>query len=218
MAKEKKIKDISIAKLESIMKPETILLPLENLDDEIVEDADMVIHPAISFQNMLEFVADVVDLCVDKESGDYYPHLMDFAIRYNVLTRYANFRMPEDPAKRYDLCYRTNAYWQVLDNIDINQFNEIKKAINQQVDHKVRLMESAATAQLNELTYKMNSFMEATEQMFGSEDNMMEMMKTVFEGKIDEEKLVKSVFDHQLEQDKKSKSPALDNVIELKNK
>lgn len=211
----KKRNEISITKLESTIKPETFVIPLLDSNEEPV--ADITIKPVLSFEEMLEFVADVVDTCFTEETGEYYPELMDFAIRYNVLTKYANFRMPEDPAKRYDLVYRTDAYWTVIDNINITQFNEIKKYISQKVDHMERQSEAVATKQLVELVNKMNSFIGASEQMFGSEEEATDMIRTVLESRIDEEKLVKSVFDNQKERES-ADSETTNNVIEMLRK
>lgn len=115
-------------------------------------------------------------------------------------TRYANFTLPKDPEKQYDLIYNTDAFAQVMGNIDRAQYDEILYAINERIKHNVAMMESAATTQVAELTAKINSFVNISEELFGSIEgkDMSALIKNLSKvGNVDESKLVKAVFDAQ---------------------
>ena len=50
----------------------------------------------LGLRQVLAFIDEVVNGCFSEESGEYMPEVVDFAIRCNVLTRYANFTLPTD--------------------------------------------------------------------------------------------------------------------------
>ena len=77
----KNIQKISINKLESVL--------VENTVTEILNGTDNVeIHIAktLTLHEMLLFVQEVVEACIDGETGEYLPEAYDFAIRAGVLS------------------------------------------------------------------------------------------------------------------------------------
>lgn len=203
----KKLNRISVNKLESILQDNIVTVPMEGN-----QDVEITIRRILPLQEVLQFVEDVVSSCIDEETGQYIPEIQAFMVRASVLTRYANFTLPKDPEKQYHLIYNTDAFQQVMGYIDRVQYDEILYAINERIRHGVAMAESALAAKMSELTAKLNSFIDNSEELFGSVkgDDMATLVKNLANaGSIDEGKLVEAVFDAQ----KKTNERHDDNVV-----
>lgn len=146
MAKE--TKRISINKLEALLEKET------EREVEIAPDVNIRIKKRLSLAEMLSFVNEVVESCVDVPSGEYLPELREFAIRANVLTRYANFTLPTNVERKYELVFGTSAYETVICYIDTNQLNEIRDVIDRRVSYVISAMTSAVSFKTTEMLDK----------------------------------------------------------------
>ena len=124
----KNIKKISIAAMDKIIK--------ENFPNTVTErwfDTEIVIQRTLPFPEMLAFVDSVVSNCVQEDIG-YLPEMKDFFIRYNLLTRYANFNLPNKLEHCYSIVYGTDATELVMKNVNISQFNSILDAIDSKIE------------------------------------------------------------------------------------
>lgn len=188
----KKASRISINKLESTIQANVTVVPMVDYPE-----IEITIRRILPLQEVLQFVEDVVSSCIDSDTGRYIPEIQPFVIRSSVLTRYANFTLPKDPEKQYDLIYNTGAYQQVMRNIDRMQYDEILYAINERIRHETAMAESAMAGQLAELTSKIDTFINNAEGMFGSVSNedMSALIKNLAKvDRVDEGKLVDAVF------------------------
>ena len=189
----KKAGRISINKLESAMRNSIVAVPMDGHPE-----IEITIRRVLPLQEVLQFVEDVVSSCVDEETGQYIPEIKSFMVRASVLTRYANFTLPKDPEKQYDLIYNTDVFSQVFANIDREQYDEILYAVDERIRHSVAMMESTAASQMTELMAKINSFVNSSEKLFGSIDkeDMSALVKNLsnIDG-IDEGKLVRAMLD-----------------------
>ena len=52
-----------------------------------------------------QFVDDVVKSCFIGDTGEYHPELKPFFIKSNVLEAFANFKLPPNASRRYDIIY-----------------------------------------------------------------------------------------------------------------
>lgn len=93
MAKSEK--RISISVMDKIIKEH-----FENTTTEQWYGIEVQIKKTLSFTEMMEFVNDVVLSCF-QEDGGFVPEVMDFAIRSNILSKYANFSLPDKLEHRY---------------------------------------------------------------------------------------------------------------------
>lgn len=189
----KKSNKISINKLESTMRSNVVSMPMSGH-----EDIEIVVRRVLPLRDVMQFVEDVVSSCIDRVTGDYIPEVQAFATRACVLTQYANFTLPKDSEKQYDLVYNTNAFQQVMDTIDRVQYDEILCAINERIKHELAMMESSMKAQIADVTAKLDHFVEASEAMFGSvsDKDMSALVHGLTNGgRLDEEKIVKAVMD-----------------------
>lgn len=188
-----KVKRVPVNKLKLAMQPNVFTMPYGLKDD----DFSFTVRRVLPLADVMQFVADVVSLCVDTETGEYLPEVRAFAIRSCVLTMYGNFTLPDDPEKQYDLLYNTDVFERVLAQVDLTQYHEILRAIDEKIAHEVAMLQSVAVRQAVELTSAMNKFIQANEAMFGSinSDDMNALVKNLSTvGKLDEEKVAKAVL------------------------
>ena len=162
-----KTKKISVADFESA-------LVAENVVTEILSDTngvEMSIKKSISLDEMILFVQEVVEACVDGETGEYLPEAYDFAMRVSILTHYANFTMPSDMEKQYWLVYNTTAVEQVLQHINMRQFNDIVRSIDKKIEFMLNILSSSAVSKVNEIIAKFSDIAIAGENAFKGVDS-----------------------------------------------
>lgn len=188
-AKEK----ISINKFETLLTENIITVPLNG-----AEDINMRIKINLSLVEMLQFVEDVVSSCIDKDTGSYSPEIKDFSIRAGILTEYANFRLPQNIEKQYELVYNTDAVAQVMQYINRDQYVEICKAIDSRIEYERNIITSIVSLKVNELVARIEVF---TEKFEGLLDGISgDDIGGAFKGlatmkKVDENLLAKAVMD-----------------------
>ena len=164
-------------------------------------DIDVNIIRTLSLTSMLEFVNSVVESCFT-DDGEYIPEIMDYAVRKNVLERYANFRLPVDVHKCYDLVYCTDAYDMVVKHIDSAQFEEIVRSIDEKIHFKVDTIVDTMRTQIQSIINAMNALQEQTKHMFDdmSADDLKKISSALEQSGLSEEKLVAAYLDQMKEQ------------------
>lgn len=148
---------------------------------------------SISLQEMLEFVTSVVESCFI-EDGTYLPEAQELAFFCNILTRYANFTLPESTEKKYMLIYNTDAIRTVCEHINMDQLDDIRVAIKKKIDYKKSLELSEQRKKVDELTKACSALIEKMGEIFtdlNSED-LLNAMKLMSNREFDEEALVKA--------------------------
>lgn len=199
---------ISVNKLESVMNRTVTSIPLDGADG-----VEIRVKFNLTLSEVLQFVEDVVSSCIDTESGTYTPEIMWFSVYSSVLTRYANFNLPSNVEKQYDLIYNTDAVEQVMACINMNQYKEIVEAVQARIAHERAVMENSVIEKINKLVSRMNAYVEQSENLFGSvdSDDMSAVVRNLADiGKIDEEKLIKALAAAQ------NRGDASDGVIEAR--
>lgn len=158
---------------------------------------EVIVKRFISVPEMLMFVNNVVESAFDKD-GNYTPEAMDFAVRINVLTRYANFTMPKDVLKQYELVYGTDAVETVMGFINTNQLNEITSAIQRKVKYACDINVSVVQRELMKLVDSFNELQTSTEKIFEgvSGDDMNRLVSALAaHGDLDEKKIVDAIME-----------------------
>lgn len=156
-------KKISVADFESALLK-------ENTISEILEGSNGVtiqITKTLPLDDMIVFVQEVVEACVDGETGEYLPEAYDFAMRVAILTHYANFTMPNNLQKQYMLVYNTHAVDQVFEHINTRQFDDIVRAIDKKISFMLQVLSSSAVTKVNEIINKFGDIATAGEAAFG---------------------------------------------------
>lgn len=192
----KEIERISVNKFE-------MALGEDNVVEEILSGTDDVkiqIKKIIALPEMISFVQEVVESCIDNETGEYLPEAYDFAIRVGVLTRYANFTMPANMEKQYMLVYGTGAFDQVLLHINNTQFNDIVRAIDKKIKFMLEVISSSAVTKINDVINKLGEIASAGEKAFEGvdADNMAKVIQGVSKlGDMSEEDVAKVILEAQ---------------------
>jgi hypothetical protein len=158
----KDIEKISVDQFESALADDGIIT--EKLSG--TEDVMIQIKKCLPLDEMLAFVQEVVESCIDVETGEYTPEAYEFAIRVGVLTHYANFTMPDNVERQYFLIYNTHAFKQVLNRIDESQFNDIIHIIGKKINFMLDVISSTAVSKINEVISKLGDIAKASESMF----------------------------------------------------
>ena len=182
MAKSEK--RISISVMDKIIKEH-----FENTTTEQWYGIEVQIKKTLSFTEMMEFVNDVVLSCF-QEDGGFVPEVMDFAIRSNILSKYANFSLPDKLEHRYEIIYKTDIIDLVCSRINGAQLNEIVASINRKVEF---LCDSNALM----IKRQVNDLQARTEGMFNgiSSDDIAKLANVLSSGELDEGKIVEAYLD-----------------------
>lgn len=199
---------ISINQLESSITDDNVVTEgLLDSDGNLIDGVSVQVNTVIPLPEMISFVSDVVESCIDGETGEYLPEAYDVAIRAAVLTRYGNFTLPENIDKQYWLLYRAPAFDQVMSLIDKHQFNSIIRAIDEKIEFKLQLITSSAITKVNEMVGQLNEIVENVGNVFSGigVGDMSRVLQCA--SKIDglsEDELVKMILSAQTENEQKS--------------
>lgn len=193
MAKKTK-KRITINAFEKTLSqgvPETITVEWNGLSIEI--------KPTLSLDEMYGFVNSVVAVCVDKDAGTYSAEVKDFAIKMMVLENYANFTLPKNSERAYELVYRTDAYFAVRDHINPVQFDEMCKAIDVKIEYALKSNIETVNRQINEIFSSMERAQDQLSSLLGevNQEDIKNLIGAITSGKLDEEKLMKTYLEAQ---------------------
>lgn len=190
----KTIKRVSITTLDKIAK-ETFNNNIETFE---WYGADIVIKHSIGLSDVLEFVNNVVESCFG-ESGNFIPEVMDFAIKGNILTKYANLTMPENLEHRYDLIYQTDIVDEVCKRINRAQLQEVISSISKKIDYLCSVNASVVQQKLNELVIAFEGMQKQTASLFDnvSNEDIEKLIGAVSGGSISEEKIVEAYMKHK---------------------
>lgn len=190
----KTIKRVSITTLDKIAK-ETFNNNVETFE---WYGTDIVIKHSIGLSDVLEFVNNVVESCFG-ESGNFIPEVMDFAIKGNILTKYANLTMPENLEHRYDLIYQTDIVDEVCKRINRAQLQEVISSISKKIDYLCSVNASVVQQKLNELVIAFEGMQKQTASLFDnvSNEDIEKLIGAVSSGSISEEKIVEAYMKHK---------------------
>lgn len=181
-------KKISINVMDKIMKEH-----FENVATAQWMGIDVKIKRSISFTEMMEFVNDVVMSCF-QENGGYIPEVLDFAIKSNILTKYANFSMPDNLEHRYEIIYNTSAVDFVCGQINMAQLQEIVGSINRKVEYMCNGNVMTIQRKMNEFIDAIEGFQSQATNMFANltPDDLAKVVSAFGANGISEDKIVEA--------------------------
>ena len=187
MAKVTKAKRVSVNTLERIAK--------EYTNEEIVEwnGVEVKIIRTLPLGGVLRFVDSVVRSCYFEDTGEYYPEIKEFAIRSNILDTYANFTMPSNAEKQYELVYCTGAVEMVLEYINTDQLHEITTAIDAKIAYYKDINTRGAQRKLDEMITQLELM---HEKIAAISEVTPEELRGIVDaiGSVDEATLARAVF------------------------
>ncbi len=183
---------VSVNVLERIAKeqfPETVT--------ESWFDIEIMIKKSLSLLEMMDFCKEIVDTCFT-DKGEFIPEVIDFTIKSGVLTRYANFTLPDNLEKQYTLIYNSGAYDFVVQHINMAQLNEIVNAANRKLKYLCDSDILAFRAKISEFVDSVNNIQKSTSGMMEGlsvEDLRAVLSAADASGGFDETKLVDAYMD-----------------------
>lgn len=150
----------------------------------------------LSFTEMLEFVNDVVMSCF-QDNGDFVPEVMDFAIKSNILSKYANFSLPDKLEHRYEIIYNSDAVDFVCQNINMQQLREITASIDRKISYLCNTNVMNIQKQMMELVSAFENMQQKTADMFANftPDDLTKIMGALDENGFSEEKVVRAYLE-----------------------
>lgn len=189
MAKNEK--KISIGSLDKVIK--------ENFVNKTTAEwrgLEVTLKHNLSFTEVLEFVNDVVMSCFQEKSG-FMPEVMDFAIKSNILSKYANFSLPDNLEHRYEIIYNSDAVDFVCQNINIQQLREITASIDRKISHLCNTNVMNIQKQMMELVSAFENMQQKTSDMFANftPEDLTKIIGAIDEGGLNEEKIVRAYLE-----------------------
>lgn len=193
---KRKIKRISVNEVDEIMKG------VENTETVQWNGLDIVITRSLSLVDMMEFVDGVVKSCFDQTTGAYMPEIKDFAIRLNIMEKYANFTLPSNVERKYDIVVRSGAVEEIMSHINLVQFGELIKAIDAKLQNAADANVQMVFRQFNDVVTSFEELQEKVGALFAGVDpaDIGKLMGAISESGISEEKVVQAYIAEQAKQ------------------
>lgn len=184
------VKKITVSAFENVMK--------DHFTNNATVDwhgVPIQITGTISLESALSFTKEIIDNCYDEETGTYLPESLDIVVRSEVLTRYANFTLPKDIGRRYQLIYQTDAFDVVAENINREQLDYIVNSALQKIEYMKQERISVTNRKLDEVLDQFDNLYEEFIDIIGSASSEDVERLTEFiskEGSIDYDRLIKA--------------------------
>lgn len=192
MAK-KKIQKISVNAMDEIMKRFDTVETIE------WNGLQVVIKKNLSLEEMMTFANSVVKSCFDQATGAYMPEVKDFAIRSNIMERYANFTLPSKVERQYDIVIRSGAVEEIMNHINFAQFSELMKAIDAKLQNAADANVQMVFRQFNDVVTSFESLQEKVGSLFAGVDaaDIGKLINAMSEHGVSEEKVVQAYMAEQ---------------------
>ena len=160
---------------------------------------EVAIKRRLSLIDMMTFVDGVVKSCFTGDENKYTPEVLDVAIRCNILELYANFRLPSNLEKRYELVSACDIFPLIMEVIDKQQYQAMYGAIEAKIEHIAQANVQAVFRQVNELYSALSNLEEKLGNAFGNldVDKLMAMMEAIAKSGISEEGLVRAILEEK---------------------
>lgn len=191
-------KKVSISTFDKIVK--------SYFDNETLvqwHDAEVKVIRSLPLMEVLAFVDDVVASCFHEQYG-FMPEVKDFAIKSNILSRYANFSLPDNLQHRYDLIYRSDAVDSVCEFINITQLQEIIDAIEKKIRYNCNVRTEEVQSRIEKAVGAIEEMGQKTAELFSglTSNDMQNLISAIADGGVDEQKIVKAYIEQrQVESD-----------------
>ncbi len=195
-------KKVSISLFDKISK--------ENFQNEITaqwHNTELKIKKTLPLPDVLAFVNDVVESCFHEQCG-FLPEIKDFVIKTNILSRYANFSMPNNLEHRYQMVYCSDAVDTVREFIDTEQLREIVDAINTKIQFRCNTAVTDLQKRIDQVVGTVEKMSNQIGTLFSgvTQDDMRNLIGVISDGGLDEQKLVKAYIDQKTKNDKGSEN------------
>lgn len=187
---------------------------------------EVIVRKALPLSEMWEAVDEIVEMCMPtinvgtedepKMEQVFMPENRDFAVRRIIMSRYANFKLPQDFSKQYDLMYSTPVYQKVANCIDQMQLMEMVGAAERKLDYLKEERLSVAKA----IKEVLGQFTDAANQLQDVDPNaVQQVLGLLSDTKNAGDKLIEKTMQEAAQDTatpvKKSKRASAEKIVEL---
>lgn len=144
---------------------EDIAVTEHTFDEGRLKGLTINVKNALSLEEAMRFVGNIVGTCADLSRAEYVPEAFDFSVRLNTVEIYAGMtRGKTKIADLYKLMYCTDLYDSVRLYIDGRQYNELIDAAKNHIEFIKSMLSSVAARKMLDLASKLESFTEIADK------------------------------------------------------
>ena len=170
----------------------------EHIDFTIQEfDAEyngltFLVKPILTIEEMAMMVSNVVESCFSDE-GEYYPQVLEYAFRCEIIDRYTNITLPQNINEKYLLTY-SGIIDVIKEKVDNVQLRDIYNAINDKIGYIKQSNVEAISKQIGEIYSIIDGLQDQFGELYQGVDgkDLMKILQSLSENGISEEKLVEA--------------------------
>ena len=156
---------------------------------------EIIVDHRLTFVGMLQFVDYISSICFD-ESNAYMPEMFVFGTKLALLTYYTNIDTNSgNVSGLYNLIYNTSIVDDILEEIDVEQFNEMVSAAKIKVNHVARANTDALVEEMRKTSEAFEALEKALNEAFDgvTADDIKGLFDAIADGQIDDMKLLESL-------------------------
>lgn len=164
----KKTNRVSINALERFCKEATpdIMQRTFSIGDETIT---YEVKFRLTLEESMRFIEDVVKEAVMPNDGMIVPLAQSYIIGKNILVYYANFTMPSDESKAYELVLGANGIiGDIIGCIDNAQYQMLLAGVRDRVNFETQKVLSVQEQRVNTLVGEISRFAEQMDSVFGN--------------------------------------------------
>lgn len=164
----KKTNRVSINALERFCKETTldIMQRTFSIGDETIT---YEVKFRLTLEESMRFIEDVVKEAIMPNDGMIVPLAQSYIIGKNILVYYANFTMPNDESKAYELVLGANGIiGDIIGCIDNAQYQMLLAGVRDRVNFETQKMLSVQEQRVNTLVSEISRFAEQMDSVFGN--------------------------------------------------
>ncbi|MCM1220770.1 MAG: hypothetical protein NC548_40395 [Lachnospiraceae bacterium] len=168
MAKKNNVSINALEKYCKAVAPEAVEKTVTVGDDASIT---FTVKPRLSLDESVRFIEDVVSEYINTQDLMIVPIAKEFIIGQNLLTYYANFTMPNNTEKAYDLVMGSfNIMNTILGSIDQNQYGILLRAIEERIRFEQHKMLTLQEARINQAVTEIEQFTSRMSTLFDGVD------------------------------------------------
>ena len=139
----------------------------------------------------------IFERCFSSTDQTYQPEYRDFAERACTVAVYSDVTLPESVDDQYDLMYKTDLYYAVIEHIDPMQRGALLDAIDEKIKETIDYRANQVVKTAEDTMNYVSNLLDGFKEMFDGIDpnELSGMIKAISENGIDEKAIVDAVID-----------------------
>lgn len=161
---------------------------------------ELVVDTMLTLGESLLFIDNIVNTCVDKDTGEYHPEVYDFAVRSATAAMYTNISVPENVEHQYKLLYKTDLIDTAIKYINSAQYEEMLHAAARKIRHATDVNKQLITKKLEETATGVEALANSIASIFSevTPDDVKKLTQAVGNG-FNEDKVIQAIVGNTTE-------------------